>query len=279
MFAGVCRHAVVLAALTVSSIAVAQVIPPSAQPGRERERFTEPRPPRAQPGGVSVALPSTTAPPGAETIQIVIRRIHIVGATVYGDDGLAPLYRELLGHRVTLQAVYDLAQRITAKYGADGYVLSRAIVPAQEFDPSGADVRIEVIEGYIDRVEWPAKLARYRDFFSDYARKITADRPSNIRTLERYLLLASDLPGLKFSTTLKASNTARGASTLIVEVVEKPVDAYGRIDNRGTPSRGPYQFLGSMTLNNISGQHEAFSIAYAGVWPLKELHYVAPSYR
>ena len=68
---------------------------------------------------------------------------------------------------------------------------------------------------------------RYRDFFTDYARKITADRPTNIRTLERYLLLANDLPGLKFTTTLKASPTSPGASTLIVEVIEKPIDALG----------------------------------------------------
>jgi len=55
---------------------------------------------------------------------------------------------------------------------------------------------------------WPAeKLARYRDFFSDYTARIVADRPANIRTLERYLLLANDLPGLKFSTSLKPSPT------------------------------------------------------------------------
>jgi hypothetical protein len=39
------------------------------------------------------------------------------------------------------------------------------------------------------------KLTRYRDFFTDYAARIVADRPANIRTLERYLLLANDLPG------------------------------------------------------------------------------------
>ncbi len=44
------------------------------------------------------------------------------------------------------------------------------------------------------------ELANYRDFFTDYTAKIIADRPANIRTLERYLLLASDLPGLKFRT-------------------------------------------------------------------------------
>ena len=192
----------------------AQVIPPSVQPGRERERFIVPQGPRAQPGAAPIGLPSTAAPPEAKTTFIVIRGIRITGATVYGHEEFLPLYQELIGRRVPLQAVYDLAQAITAKYGAAGYVLSRALVPVQELEPSGATVRIEVVEGYVDRVEWPEKLKRYRDFFTDYAAKITADRPLNIRTLERYLLLANDLPGLKFSTTLKASKTAKGAATL-----------------------------------------------------------------
>src|SRR4029078_2807957 len=125
-------------------------------------------------------------------------------------------------------------QAITAKYGADGYILSRAIVPVQELSPGGASVRIEVIEGYVDRVVWPKEVDKYRDFFTDYARKITADRPINIRTLERYLLLANYLPRLRFKTTLKASATNPAASTLYVELTEKHIDLLARSDNRGT---------------------------------------------
>ena len=256
-----------------ATAAIGQTVTPNFEAGRERERFVEPQAPRAQPGGAPIALPSTTAPPGAKSVQITIRRIRIAGATVYGDDELAPLYRDLVGRRVALQAIYDLAQRITTKYGADGYVLSRAVVPVQELDPAAAVVRIEVIEGYVDAVQWPEQVARYRDFFRDYARKITAERPTNIRTLERYLLLANDLPGLKFSSTLKASKTHKGASTLVVELAEKPIEVFARIDNRGTRARGPMEFLVSSTVNNLMGQHEALSLAYAGVSPLSELQY------
>ena len=47
------------------------------------------------------------------------------------------------------------------------------------------------------------------------------------------------------------------ASTLIVEVAEKRLDAVARIDNRGTEARGPWQYLGSASVNNIFGAHEA----------------------
>ena len=268
-----------LTVVALPIMASAQAIPPSVQPGRERELFSEPQPSRAQPGGPTVVLPSTTAPPGAKSVRIVVRRIGVTGSTVYDAEDFKPLYEGLVGKRVPLQAIYDLAQAITAKYGADGYVLSRAIVPVQELEPGGANIRIQIVEGYVDRVVWPEKLSRYRDFFTDYARKITADRPLNIKTLERYLLLANDLPGLKFSTTLKASKFEQGAATLFVEVTEKPVEWNARVDNRGTLARGPVQFMVSPTLNNLMGQHEALSLTYASVVPFKELQYTALGWR
>ena len=48
--------AVIAAALLVASTAIAQVIPPSEQPGRERERFTQPPAPQAQPGPGAISL-------------------------------------------------------------------------------------------------------------------------------------------------------------------------------------------------------------------------------
>jgi hemolysin activation/secretion protein len=267
------------AGVSFFSSAFAQVIPPSVQPGRERFLFAQPPTPQAQPVGPRVSLPGTVAPEGAEKIQLKILDVHIEGATVYRPEELRLLYMDMIGHEVALSAVYDLAQRITAKYGIDGYVLSRAIVPPQNLTKGGAVIRIQVIEGYVDKVVWPESLARFRDFFSYYAARIIADRPSNVRTIERYLLLAGDLPGLKFSTSLKASETNPNAATLLVEATYKPVDAMARVDNRGTPQRGPLQQLGSVTANNLLGAHDALTFTYAGVVPTRELTYWAANYR
>jgi hemolysin activation/secretion protein len=280
MPAGGCRLFAVLALLCLPVSAVAQVIPPDAQPGRERERFVDPQAPRARPGGETISLPSTVAPAGAESIKLTISRVVVTGSTVYSDAELAALYADMVGGEVTLAAVYDLARRITAKYGAAGYVLSRAVVPPQNFGRHGAVIRIQVVEGYIDQVIWPTeKLTRYRDFFTDYTARIVADRPTNVRTLERYLLLANDLPGLKFATTLKPSPSHPNASILIVEVKEKMFDGMARIDNRGSQARGPWQYLGQVTANNIAGAHEALTVTYAGTFQFEELQYVQAAYK
>ena len=248
-------------------------------PGREREQIAPPQAPRpqAQPGRSPIALPGSVAPPGAATTTLVLRRIVVTGSTIYSAEDLAPLYQNLIGQRVTLQAVYDVAQAITAKYGTDGYVLTRAIVPPQELNPGGAVIRIEVVEGWIDAVEWPREtLARYRDFFTYYTARITGERPINIRTLERYLLLGNDLPGLKFTTSLRASKKHRGASTSGSRSREASRRA-GAARNRGTAARGR-----SSTWCADAQQRtrlaEALTFVYGGV-VARELQFVAPSYR
>jgi hemolysin activation/secretion protein len=287
MLAGVRVIAAALAMVSVSFAAVAQAIPPGAQivppsdqPGRERERFERPAVPLAQPGGAIITAPGIEAPPGAAQTFLVIRQIRVTGASVYTTAQFAELYADLVGQKVSLQQVYDLAGRITAKYGGDGYVLSRAIVPVQELDPNGAVVHIQVVEGYIETVEWPPQLAGYRDFFTYYAYKITAERPVNIRTIERYLLLAGDLPGLKFKNSIKPHPTKVGAAILVVEVTQqKPLDFFGRTDNRGTHARGPLEYLGSFTANNWLRLHEAITVTAAGAYQTQELQYYSAIYR
>jgi hemolysin activation/secretion protein len=263
----------------LTATAAAQVIPPSELPGRERERFTPAPTGPMQPGAPLMGLPAAPPPPGASNVQIVIRDVHVSGSTVYRPEELARLYEEFVGHKVTLGAVFEIAKRITDKYTADGYVLSRALVESQAIDPAGATIRIRVVEGYVDKVEWPPELAKYRDFFSEYAAKLTAERPANLFTIERYLLLAGDLPGLRLKNRLVPSSSGPGAATLIVEVSEKRMDALARSDNLGSRARGPYQYLASASVKNLMYAHEAFTATVAGSWQFKELTYVAGNYR
>src|SRR5256886_1223501 len=118
----------------------AQIVPPSDQPGRERERFERPPVPLAQPGGPAISVPGIEAPPGAAETKLVIRQIRTVGATVYTAAQLAELYADLVGKTVTLQAVDDLAQGITGKYGGDRDLHSRANLSGHETDAHGGAV-------------------------------------------------------------------------------------------------------------------------------------------
>ena len=259
----------------------AQTVPPSVDPGRIPQRFEQGPQSKALPRIGGIQLPSTVAPPNAASIMLSVARFQITGSTVYSEAALAELAAPLIGKSIPLTEVYALASRITGRYGSDGYVLSRAIVPPQTLGSKGAVVHIEIIEGYVDRVVWPDGLQeRYRDFFTDYERNIVGSRPANIKVIERYLLLASDLPGLKFSSTFKPSASEPRSSTLLVSVEKKPIDALARIDNWGSKGRGPWQARAGGSLNNVFGQHESVSLTYVTTAPeTEQLRYVEGSWK
>lgn len=266
--------AVALVAVATPIAASAQV-PSSDQPGRERERFTEGPVLKARPAGPTISISTAEAPAGASSVTLTVASVRFEGATAYDAATLEALAHDVVGHRVSLAAIYELARRITAKYGNDGYVLSRATIPPQELDPKGATVTIRVVEGYVDAVVWPDTLKRGSDFTASYSAKITSERPANIKTIMRYVLLADDLPGVSVTSRFQASTTNPGASTLIVEATRKSIDATVRLDNRGTEARGPFEYQASVTENDGLGLHEAITGTVAGVTDSKELHYLA----
>lgn len=260
----------------------AQTLPAGADPSRVEQRFAEPTQARAQARELR-GLESTMPPAQAAQIELQINDIQLTGNTVLSKDEVDAILAEVRGKTVTLSEVFAVAAKITSAYGKNGYLLSRVIVPPQELEPSGASIRLEAVEGYVDEVIWPEDLDRYRNFFDEYGEKITAARPLKAQTLERYLLLASDLPGLTFKSNMKASATNARASTLTLTVEEDPYDLSLSVDNRGTEGSGPLQSTVNGSLNNLAGFHERWSAGYtiagSSAGSIKpELHYVSFGY-
>lgn len=143
---------VLLLAFVVPAAAQAPTfqLPGPADPGQIERRFEEPLRPRVEPELKLPAAQPGVAPEGAESVRFFLAGIVFDGVTVYGDDELLRLYDQQLGKEISLADVFDIAARVTAKYRADGYVLSRAVVPAQTI--RGGIVRLVVVEGFIDRI-------------------------------------------------------------------------------------------------------------------------------
>ncbi len=217
-------------------------------------------------------------PEAAAGVSLHVNSITVEGSAVYSAADFEPLYAGMIGKEVSAADIYDLAARIGAKYGQDGYLLARAVVVPQSVNPEAAAIRIRVIEGYIENVEWPPNASRYRDLFTPCLEKIKNERPARTKTIESCLLLASDLPGLKFTSTLKAGHNTNGGVILVVGLTEKPFDAAASVDNRGVPGRGPWEYLASVTENNRLGIHEFFNVTYSSAFNSTELQYLSGTY-
>jgi len=266
--------AVVIALLLsggVSALA-ADPLPGAVDPGQLEQRFERPPEPRATPEAIIPESKAQLPPDEAGQIRFQLTAVEIEGATVFTADDFREFYAEFLGREVSLLDIYQVAAKATARYGNAGYVLSRVIVPAQAI--SNGSVKLRAVEGYIDRVVIVGKPHGRADFFDHYGEKLKASRPLHNSVLERYLLLANDLPGTKVQSVLRPSADNTGAATLVLTVGQTPYDGLASLDNRGSKAVGRWQALLGGSANNLLGGADRSTVRLATTpEDTDELHY------
>jgi hemolysin activation/secretion protein len=251
----------VLPGALLATPALAQRIPGTADPFRMQQQFQPTPAPREAAPPIRVEEPPVVIPEGAEGIRLTLRALALDGGTVYETAGLEPLWHDLLGREVDLAQIYRVAAAITAKYRNDGYILSRAIVPAQTIEAD--TVRIEIIEGYVGKVTVDGEVSS-ESLLYGYADKIIGIRPLRIAALERYLLLLDDLPGATVQSVLSPLVGEPGAALLHIEIRQKVVDVFATMDNRGTRYLGPFQTSVGGRLNSALGFYEQTQLRLIG---------------
>jgi hemolysin activation/secretion protein len=260
----------ITAAIILVPPAAAQVppgaLPPSVEPGRLQEQFQTAPSPRAAPEISVPAAPENTIPKGADEVRLQLDSIETAGATVYPPDALAQLTQAYVKRPIALTDLFRLADAITAKYRADGYILSRAIVPAQRI---GTVARIVIVEGFVSEVRLEGLEDRRLLAYGDL---IMQSRPLRAADLERYMLLANDLPGVTARAVLSPSDKVEGGATLTILASQKQFDGSLAIDNRGTQFIGPYQVYGGLGAN-LPWADERIAARYITSPKFRELQY------
>lgn len=195
------------------------------------------------------AVPETRPEGGTDLPEFRIEGVIFDGSKTLPDARLQAAARPYLNRQITLQDVYDLADKVTALYRASGYVLSRAVVPAQQID--NGFLTIKIVEGFIDKVDIQGDVGGARRLLEEQARRLTQTRPLTAAILERELLLAGDLAGLTVRSVLTPSETEIGAADLTLIVEAKPVDLYLAADNYGSRYLGREEIIGQVYANDL----------------------------
>ena len=248
---------------TVTFGALAQPVtpPPVTDPGRLRERFDQPVAPAS-----GAQLPEfrgglrDTVPEGARSIRVTLHKIIIEGATVFTPETLSRFTAPYLDREISGNDIFALAQALTAHYRNAGYFLSLVIVPPQSLGETTLTLR--VIEGYIDKVHIEGD-ARVRARLVEIGEKIRASRPLQAQVLERYLLIANDLPGLQLRSVLSPSQTV-GAADLTLIASVKDVEGFVSYDNYGSRYLGPNQTTLGLSVNQLFGGNDQVRVIGVG---------------
>jgi len=244
-----------LAAWLCSTAAYAQAVPSTVDPGQMNQRMDRKRTPSAAPQIViEPDGDKVKAAPGSTEKLFTLKRVSVDGVTVYNESQLAAAYASYVGKEVTFADLQAIARALTAMYRNDGYILSRVVLKPQKVQ--SGEVELQAHEGYVNQVHFSGEMPADSTLLRAYADRITAERPLNAKTLERYLLLMDDLPGITARGVLNASSAEKGASDLNVKIENKAFEGSLGADNRGNHFVGPYQLTGVAAFNNTLGMFD-----------------------
>ena len=224
----------------------AQQAPPLPDAGRIQEQLRPPEPPR-KPAPAEIRIQPPPGAATAETAPFYVASFRVRGATIFPEGEL----QRLLGEprrNMTLAELQTLVERISEHYRRRGYLVARALIPAQDVRDGLVEVR--VVEGRYERIEIAnaseISEARIRATVSALREDAVVHGP----TLERSVLLLSDLAGIQPRATLEPA-AQPGYTSLMMEIAPtRPYDFDATLDNGGSRFTGRYRLSAGAAWNS-----------------------------
>ena len=222
-----------------SAISLAQnVLPPT------REQVTRPVQPPAQPnapkleveGGIERA-PCALAGPEYQNVRLTLRAVDFEGLKGLTAADLTPAYSQYVGHDEPIAIVCEIRDRAATILRNAGYIAA-VQVPEQRID-NGA-VHFRVLMAHLSAVRVRGNASGAEQAIAGYLNELTKQPVFNRYDAERYLLLASDIPGYTVRLTLRPAGTAPGEVIGDVTVQRIPAYVDANIQNGGSHALGPW---------------------------------------
>ena len=209
-------------------------------------------------------LPQTVATPeDANEDRVRVERFSIEGATLVPQADLDAAVQPYLGRMLGLEDLRAAARALADLYRRRGY-FARAVLPPQ--DVSSGTVRIQVVEGRFGKLVIDDQARRADGVFvaQVVGARLKEGALYSADALERGLLIANDLPGVRADGLLKAGRE-HGTSDLALTVRDAPL-VRGSIggDNGGAVSTGQYRSIGSVAIEGLTGRGDRLSVLALG---------------
>lgn len=206
-----------------------------------------------------VTLPDSEigAAAGSTDEIFVLQDVVLDGSTLLDAAAIAPIVGDYLGQMVSFADLNAIARAITLLYRSEGFVLSQAVLAPQEIEDG--IVHVQVVEGQITTVEIIGEYREINGLIEAMANRIVEAGPVNTETLERYLLLIDDLPGISARGAIQPGE-GLGSGHLVITVEQKDFEAAASMDNLGSRFVGPYRGTIVAAVNSAFGLHDRSTV-------------------
>jgi len=236
-----CLFALATTALTAATAASAQTPPPSrAAPGTSAAELNPDarvsRPPPKRAGGAFAPEPPGPCPLEGSNVQVTLNSVAFHGSTAVSDAALRAAYADYLGKAEPVSVICQVRDN-AARIIFDSGVLARVEIPEQRI--TGGALVLEVIEAHVVNVRVRGDVGPAQAAIERYAEKLRGMKPFNMAKAQRYLLLASDVPGVRVRAAVRPSTSAeRGAVDIDLTVTRLGPDLFVNVQNAGSKQVG-----------------------------------------
>jgi hemolysin activation/secretion protein len=207
-------------------------------------RVLPPAPPVVGPGpGAPLAAPAAV-PAGS----VAVRSVRVEGVSAYAAPQTQAVTAGLVGPSIPLARIEAARTALLNLYRGDGYALTTVTA---RVEPNGA-LRFIVVEGRIAEVKLEGDIGPAGTQVLRFLNHLTELRPLDTASLERWLLLAQDIPGVTVRAVLRPSTGEPGALTLVAQVDRQAVAGLLNVDNRASRFTGPIEGLALLDLNSFT---------------------------
>lgn len=254
------RHAVARLLLCTALFAVpgplfaqtaSQVLPPT------REEVTRPvtpppesRGPRLDVEGEIQRAPCALDGPEFQTIKLTLRDVQFDGLQGLAAGDLTSSYAQYVGTEQPIAVVCEIRDRAATILREAGYI---AAVQVPEQRIADGVVRFRVLMAKLTQIRVRGDASGAESIIAGYLNRLTTQPVFNRFEAERYLLLASDLPGYTVRLTLRPAGTVPGEVIGDVAVQRMPVYVDSNIQNGGSKSLGRWGGLVRGQLYGLTG--------------------------
>ena len=236
-------------ALTPPQISWAQPAPSTGTTAAELDPNTRvSRPPPRRPAGAFAPEPPGPCPLETSDVQVTLSSVTFKGATAVDADTLRAAYADYVGKPQPVSVICAIRDR-AARIVFDSGVLARVEIPEQRI--AGGALVLEVIEAHVVNVRVRGDVGESQAIIERYAEKLRGMKPFDMARAQRYLLLASDVPGVQVRAAVRPSTSAeRGAVDIDLTVVRKDPEVFANIQNTGSKQVGRW---GGLVRGEIAG--------------------------
>jgi len=236
-----------------------QVLPPT------REEVTRPvtppavtSPPRLEVEGGVERAPCALDAAEYRSIRFTFRGAEFENLQGLTAQQLAAAWSPFVGREVPVSVVCDIRDRAATILRNAGYI---AAVQVPEQRIGDGVVRFNVLMARLTQVRVRGNATGAERVISGYLNKLTTQPVFNRFEVERYLLLASDLPGYTVRLSLRPAGTAPGEVIGDVTVQRTPAYSDFNLQNGGSESLGRWGGLLRGQLFGLTGLGDRTSLS------------------